>query len=271
MHPVLFQTSYFTVHIFWLLITVGIIVGAYVAVKLSIRNSLKIQFLSDISFKLVIFSLIGARVLSLLINYQSYFYEFSFSAISKIFYIWDKGLHFYGAVIGFFGYLYYACRKNDQEYLKWLDALVPAMILAMAFGHMGAFFEGVNYGHETSLPWGVNFESPWIKYTVPIHPTQIYAFLYSALISIGLIFINHIKSIKNRNTIGLIGLAGIQLYAFFRFIEGFARGDDTLLIFGIRLPQILSFLVIIGTGILLYFRYNKLKSTSPKKRKHAKS
>ncbi|MFC1615581.1 prolipoprotein diacylglyceryl transferase [Patescibacteria group bacterium] len=269
MHPILFQTRFFTVHIFWLFITIGIIVGSYTLIKLSIRNGLKIQFLSDITFKLILFTIIGARVVSLIVNFQSYFYEFSSTTIFKIFYIWDKGINFYGALIGFFAYLFYACRKNEQNFLKWLDAIIPALILGVAFGHLGAFFEGINYGHETSLPWGVNFESPWIKYTVPIHPTQIYAFIYSAVISIGLIMINNLKSIKNRNTIGLIGLGGIQIYSFLRFLEGFMRGDDTLLIFGIRLPQIISLLVIIGSGIFLYFRYNKLKQESLKKPKNA--
>ncbi len=256
MNPVLFETKYFAINTLWLFITTGVIAGTYALIILAERNSLKLQFLSENSLKLILWTLIGARVFAVIGNYQAYFYEFSIRAIMNIFYIWDKGLNFGGAALAFLIYFYIICKKNEQDFFKWLDVLIPASLIAIAFGNIGTFFDGSNYGHETSLPWGVNFESPSIKYTVPIHPTQIYAFIYTAIIATGLILLNRTEKISKLETTGFIGLLGIIIYNIFRFLEEFLRGDDAIMILGIRLPQIISVLIVISAGIFLYLRYN---------------
>lgn len=256
MHPVIFQTKFFTLYTFWIFFAAAIIIGTYTLIKLSLRNSLKLQFLSENALKLIIWTIIGARILALIENYNTYFYEFSGKTFLQLFYIWDKGLNLVGAIIGFLLYLFFLCKKSDQDFWKWLDVIIPSLILGLAIGHIGAFFEGVNYGNETSLPWGVNFESPAIKYAVPIHPTQIYAFLYSIAISIWLIFLSQNEKIQNLKS-GFIGLLGVFLYTFLYFLEEFLRGDDVLTVFDIRVPQIFSFIIAFSTGIFLYRRYNK--------------
>ncbi|MCK9186645.1 prolipoprotein diacylglyceryl transferase [Candidatus Gracilibacteria bacterium] len=262
MNPILFETKYFAINSLWFFITIGIIAGTYALIILAERNSLKLQFLSENTLKLILWTVIGARVFAIIENYQSYFYEFSLQTFLNLFYIWDKGLSFSGAVLAFFIYFYIICKKNNQDFFKWLDVLVPASLIAIAFGNIGAFFEGSNYGHETSLPWGVNFESPSIKYTVPIHPTQIYSFIYTAIIAAGLILINRIEKFSNLEKTGFIGILGITAYNFLRFLEEFLRGDDAIMILGIRFPQIIAGLIAISAGIFLYLRYN---STTAKK------
>lgn len=249
MNPILFQTKYFTLHTFWLFFGIAIIVSTYTIIKLSKKNNLKIQFLSENALKLILISIIGARLVAVITNYQTYFYEFSSKALLSTLYIWDKGLSAWGGIIAFLIALNLICKKNDQDFWKWLDTLIPALIFGFAVSSIGAFFDGIQYGKETGLPWGVNFESPSIKYTVPIHPTQIYAALYSGIIGIALIKQDLLK--KEGST----ALAGIIAYSFFRFLEEFLRGDDTWLILGIRLPQIITFFAIISSGIILYLRY----------------
>ncbi|MDP2642274.1 MAG: prolipoprotein diacylglyceryl transferase [Candidatus Peregrinibacteria bacterium] len=256
MNPVLFETQYFAINTLWLFIAAGVIIGVYTLIILAERNSLKLQFLSENSAQLLLWTLIGARIFGIIENYQAYFYEFSIHTILNIFYIWDKGLNFGGAAVAFLIYFFIICKKNDQDFFKWLDTLIPASLIAIAFGNIGTFFDGSNYGHETSMPWGVNFESPSIKYTVPIHPTQIYAFIYTSLIAAGLILTNRIEKISKLERTGFIGLLGITAYNFFRFLEEFLRGDDAIMILGIRLPQLIAILIAISSGIFLYLRYN---------------
>lgn len=257
MFPELIQTKFFTLNTLWFFIGAGIIVGTIILIKLSVHNSLKIQFLSENAFKLILFSIIGARILSVIFNYEIYFSELSAKSFFQLFYFWDKGLDLWGALIAFIITFYFLCKENEQDFYKWLDVLVPSAIIALSLGHIGAFFEGINYGNETSLPWGVNFESPAIKYTVPIHPTQIYAFIYSISLGIGLIFLSKNHKIATLEKPGFIGIIGIIAYQFLRFLEEFVRGDDTILIFGIRLPQIIALILAISAGIFLYLRYNK--------------
>lgn len=257
MEPILFQTRYLTINTFWIFFLSAIIISSIMLVKISIRNGLKLQFLSDNSGILILWSIVGARIFSLIENYKIYFHKITDETFLSIFYVWDKGLNFWGGIICFFLCLYFLCKKQDQDFWKWADSLLPAIILGIGISSIGAFFEGINYGRETSLPWGVNFESPKVKYTVPIHPTQIYSFIYCITLSIALALSSHIKKLKELSFSGAITLAGISLYGILKFLEEFFRGDDVWTIFGIRLPQIFSLILAISAGTFLYIRYNR--------------
>jgi phosphatidylglycerol:prolipoprotein diacylglycerol transferase len=262
MKPLLFET----ISTFWIFFGIAMMSGTFTVIKLSKKNNLKLNFLSENSLKLIIFTIIGARIVNLTSNYKSYFYEFSFGSLIKIFYIWDKGLSAWGAIAAFLISIYFLAKKREQSFWKWFDILVPALIIILAITSLGGFFEGINYGRETSLPWGVNFESPTIKYTVPIHPTQIYAFLYSAIIAASLIILNHSIKTREKKIEGIVGMSGVIAYSILRFLEEFVRGDDTWIIFGIRSAQIITAIVIISSGIFLFLRYN-MHELIPKKKK----
>lgn len=255
MHPIIFDTKFFALHIYWIFFALAIIIGTIVLIRSSIKNSLKLQFLASNSAKIIVFTLIGARAAALIANYQIYFFEISLDAFFRLFFFWDRGLNLWGAVAAFLITLYHLCKKEDQDFWRWLDTIIPALILAMGFAHIGAFFEGINYGHETSLPWGVNFESMSIKYAVPIHPTQIYAALYSFALSAFLPYLANSKKIQQLKKTGFIGLFGITAYNILRFLEEFLRGDDTLTIFGIRIAQIVALIIFIAGSTMIYRRY----------------
>lgn len=264
MHPILIQTKYFTLNTLWIFIITSLIGGMYMFIKYSVKNGLKIQFISQHSWQLIFYTLLGARIASIITNYQSYFYEFSSTAFFRLFHLWDKGLSFWGGALGFLIYLNHICKREKQDIFKWLDSLIPPMLFAMAIVHLGNFFEGANYGTETSLPWGVNFESPSIRYTVPIHPVQIYATLYTTALASYLMHLQKTPKIQKLKKSGFIALTGIAAYNTLRFLEEFIRGDDAIMIFSIRLSQINALVIAILAGIILYLRYNKPKRKTKK-------
>lgn len=261
MQPVIFSTKFFELHTLWVFFAIAIIVTTIAAIRIGIKNSLKIQFLSDNAWKIIIWSIIGARIMAVFINYQNYFYELSSEALLRLLYIWDKGLELWGAIIAATIYFYILCKKSDQNFWKWIDVLVPATILGLAIGDLGAFFDGTNYGTPSSLPWAVNFENPAIKFSVPIHPTQIYAFLYSLMIFVGLLLLSQTKKMKEIEPSGLLGLIGIGIFSIFHLLEESIRGDDTFTIIGIRLGIIAAIISILGTLAIIYLRYFKRSSS----------
>jgi len=262
MQPILFETTYFTLYSYWIFLGISIIISFYILTKLCVKNNLKTQFLSDNLIYLILFSFIGARLLFVATNYDVYFRDLN--SIWSILYIWDRGFHGWGAILSFFVTFYILAKRNEQNFYKWLDILVPSIIIGIGISSLGAFFDGINYGKETTLPWGVNFESFKIKYTVPIHPTQIYSLIYCILIGSSLIIINQISKLKEKKLEGLIGIHGILTFSIFKFLEEFLRGDDTWMIFNLRIGHILSFLTAVFTGIFLFYYYNKRKKNLTK-------
>ena len=269
MHPVIVQTKFFALNTLWIFIAIGILFGTHFLIKLSVRNGLKLQFISDNGWKMIFWSIVGARIFNILINLDTYFYEFSFKTLAQTLFIWDKGLNLWGAVIAFVIYFYQLCKEKDQDFFKWMDVMVPSAIVLLAVSHIGAFFDGINYGKPTDLPWGVNFENFQIKYTVPIHPTQIYAFIYSSAIAAALIGAKRLQKIIKLQKKGFIALSGVAAYNIFRFLEDFLRGDDVYLLFGqIRSTMVLSAITVIAASVILYLRYNNgRKNSKPKSKK----
>jgi prolipoprotein diacylglyceryltransferase len=146
--------------------------------------------------------------------------------------------------------------------------LIPAFLVGLSVAAIGTFLDGRWYGNETSLPWGVNFESPSIKYTVPIHPTQIYIMLYSAVIATIAIVI---KDHKFFEPAGKLATLSIAAFSFLNFLQEFLRGDDVTMVFGVRFSQIISLLALILSLTFYFVYYNKkaeeIRTKTPKIKK----
>lgn len=254
MFPIIFQSQYFTIHSLWLFIAIAIIAGTYTFIKLGLKNGLKLQFLTEHAFLLLISAVIGARVFAILFNWNEFFYEYSTTTFLQIFKIWDKGLSLWGAILLSMVVLYKLCQKNDQNFLKWMDSLVPAFFVGLSIASFGLFLDGSWYGNETSLPWGVNFESPAIKYTVPIHPAQIYIMLYSITIAIAAILLKNHKFFEPN---GKIATVSIMAFSFLHFFQEFLRGDDVEMFLGLRATQIIAGAVFIFSLIFYLINYNR--------------
>lgn len=268
MFPVVFELGPVIIFSLWLFVGLGFLLGVIVFTKLARMKRLNINFLYKHSLSIFIFGIIGSRLVYVLENLQFYFYEINFYSFLRILFIWeDKGLSLFGALLGITLSLVYFSYKDKEQTLKWLDILTISTISGFAIGHLGAFLDGINYGRETSLPWGIIFDNPSVKYAVPIHPTQIYAFLYSAIIAVSLFFIYRKKTLNP----GIIMQIGLILYCTMMFLEGFIRGDDVIIFLYLRIEQWFALFVIIITGALLIYRYNKNRKNNSNNKNHGNS
>lgn len=253
MHPILIEIGPITIQSLWFFISIGFIFGAIAFAKLAKYSKLKLNFILDNGLLLMLAALIGSRLFFIIFNFELFFTGDS-SLISKIisvFRIWDKGLSFWGGLLSYAVIFSILCRKYGEDLKKWLDITVIALLVGFIFGHIGAFLDGINHGRETNLPWGILIQSPSVKYAVPIHPTQLYALIYTAGI---LIFLKKASKIWIVKKDGLTAKTGITFYAFFRFVEEFFRGDDTLMLFSIlRLSQIIALLIFIALTYHQFF------------------
>lgn len=261
MYPVIIQLGPVIIYTLWLFVGLAFLAGVFIFTHLARKKRLNMAFIYNHSFSIFLFTLLGARLLFVLTNFQLYFPDFGAQSFISVLYIWDKGLSLFGAIIGLLLSIIYFSYKNNEQTIKWLDVLAISLICAIGVGHIGTFLDGSFYGRETNLPWGMIFESPSIKYAVPIHPVQLYAALISIIIG-SLLYFFYRKNIYKK---GVIALAGIISYSLMLFLLGFLRGDDVFILLSIRSEQWLALLILLLTGTYLIYRYNKDKKLSIKK------
>lgn len=256
MYQTLLQIGPITIYSLWVLITIGFLIALVILNKLIQKDRNKLHFIANNSLIILIGGFIMARLFFVIRNFKIFFTREGFSHIWELFYPWENGLSLWGGIFGVTATLIYYCKKQGQNLKEWLDVFTVSIMSGLVFGNIGAFFDGRNYGRETTLPWGVLIESS--RYAVPIHPVQIYAAIYIALLTITLLWLFKEKTGKTPGSTALIGVIG---YSFLRFLEEFLRGDESNYFLGLREAQIYCLLALVGGSILFY---KKMKSDNNK-------
>lgn len=256
MYPILFQIGPFSLHSLWLFVSIACVVGILVFAKIAKRQRLNLSMFFNNSLLVALTTLLVSRLTFYLMNLQFYMPTFRLSGLLRFFYIWDKGLSFWGALLGFAIILALLCFKRGESILKWMDTLVIPIGIGIIIANFGQLLDGQGYGSPTNMPWGITYESINVKYTVPIHPTQIYSMLYIAAI---LYFLRKYKKHPLFEEEGSTTLTAIFIYALIRFLVEFLRGDDTAELFNIRVATLISAIIFLIAGSFLYKRYKNFK------------
>jgi phosphatidylglycerol:prolipoprotein diacylglycerol transferase len=249
MHQVLIEFKSISILSIYVFITLGLFISLWVLGKLAQKNRLRLQFILDIGIRLIIGALIGGRIIAIIENYQFYFNRFNTYSFLKLFAVWDKDLAFWGVILGIGFVLVKNCQARNENIKKWADISIISLMVMLTFRNFGVFLDGSNGGKPTEFFTGMTFNSSNVIYTVPIHPTQLYATIYTGLLAFLLYFL--FKKYKNQFE-GLIFLVGATLLSSLRFLEGFLRGDDVLSLFRLRVPQLLSLILAIYFSKKLY-------------------
>lgn len=268
MYPILFEFGFVTVFSLWFFVALGFTAGSLIFIRLAKRMRLRLNVLSDRSFFLFFTALAASRLTFIIFHPDLFFSPFQARTLLRIFAIWDKGLSFWGAVAGCAAAIWYLSKQRGEEngnsVIRIFDAAVPAVLLGMTFGNIGAFLDGISYGTPSSLPWAIAFRSANVKYIAPIHPTQLYSALYTLALGLALYFlIKKLRSLGANVLPGLVTEAGVFLFSTLKFFEEFFRGDDTVEFFGVRLPQLLAFTAAAGALYLLSRRYSNKNGGDP--------
>jgi phosphatidylglycerol:prolipoprotein diacylglycerol transferase len=141
--------------------------------------------------------------------------------------LWRGGIVSYG---GFFGGALGAviwARRRRLPVSRVGDALMPALFLGQAFGRIGCFLVGDDYGRPWDGPWAVAFPAreggliPPELVGVPLHPSQLYLSAMNVLIFASMAWL-----FARRRWDGQVLVTTMGLYAAGRFLVEFTRGDD---------------------------------------------
>ena len=239
MCPILFRFGEFPVYAYGFFIALGFITGFVLATWKARKEGIPFERVVDLFFYTLFSSLVGARILFILINLDSYL-----SAPFQIFRIWEGGLVFYGGLVLALATALWYMRWHRLPVWEMADLFTPSIALGLFFGRMGCFFAGCCYGKETSLPWKVTFTNPesLAPLHIPLHPTQLYDAANGLAIFFFLLWMERRKRFH-----GQIFWTFVLLYAVTRFLIEIFRGDPR----GFLLGSVLSTSQVIGIALAI--------------------
>ena len=136
------------VQIYWysLFIFLGIIIATLIVCYEAKKQKIDEEFLLNLTFNVIVFGIIGARLYYVLFNLSYYI-----NNPIEIPEIWNGGLAIHGGILAGLLTTYVYCKKHNQDFIKMLDIIVIGLIIAQSIGRWGNFFNGEAYGDITSL------------------------------------------------------------------------------------------------------------------------
>ena len=227
--------------IIWMRV-VFLLLGVWLATEFFLRLSnsahLSFQHFRDHALKYAIAFILSGRVFAMIAEYRIYMRD-----PIRIFIFWDGGFSFLGGAMGIALLLYWATRTQRATFLQWLDVLLPATTFGLFFDWIGKFAGGQAYGKPTDLIWGVTYDTIGVRYTVPIHPVQLYYAIFFLLLTFGLLIIR-----KYTKRAGAETLMGILLASFATFFFEYFRGDFSIPVFATRLDFVVLVALFVSLG-----------------------
>lgn len=283
--PIIFKIGWVTLYWYGLFIVLGILagLGAILRIARLYQNyfEIKKERILDLSFFLIIFGIVGARLFDTVYN-LNYFWKNPID----IFKIWQGGMSIHGAIFaGIITLFFYYRRHKDffliksdksiSSFLFLADLIVPGLVLGQAIGRWGNYFNQELYGLPTSLPFGIlispaNRVSGFANFLY-FHPVFLYEFILNLIIFAILIWahLRRLKKLSASSPImgeGNIFLSYLILYSSSRFFIEFLRIDSQPIILGLRLGQWISLLLIITSFAILINKFPCFSSQKVKQR-----
>jgi len=219
MYPILIQLGPIPIHTYGFLIAVGFLVAVWVIKRLSARDGLDVEKILDLTFWILAVGFMGARLLFVITRWH-YFMEDPIS----IFKVWEGGLVFFGGPLAAMPFTIWYMKKHKIPLWKSMDAMIPGLVIAHAFGRLGCLAAGCCYGRPTGSGWGVKLYSDLVDVSlrgIPLHPTQLYEF-FALLI----LFFGMLRVFKNKIFDGQVILVYFIAYPILRSIVEIFRGDS---------------------------------------------
>lgn len=254
MNRVAFNIFGFNVYYYSLCILLGVIVAYILITREGKKQGLTKEFTSDLIFYTLIIGILGARVYYCVFNLDYYL-----ANPSEILKIYNGGLAIHGGVIAGLVFVYFYTKKKNVSFIKILDIVAPAVIIAQSFGRWGNFFNQEAHGGITTYQNLKNMNIPeFIINGMHIEGKYYYPtfFFESIWCLIGFIILMIARRNKNLRKGFQIGFYFIWYGIGRFFIEAFRT--DSLMFFGLKIAQIVSLIgIIIGIIIIVTNRNKK--------------
>jgi phosphatidylglycerol:prolipoprotein diacylglycerol transferase len=236
--PVLFRIGSLEITSFGAMVALGALVGLWV-----FRRELTRSGLPDAALDAAIYGLVGGLLGAKLLYVFEHLDEASFLAL----FLDRGGMSWFGGFAGGLVAGYLTIRLKRWPMIAVLSAATPALAVGQMLGRVGCFLVGDDYGHPTSLPWGVAFPRGLPPTTERVHPTQIYEAIFLAVLAWILIRWRR-RGLSDRVVLGRYFVA----VGAFRFLLEFVRVNTRVA--GPLTVAHLFALAVVALGVFLLAR-----------------
>ncbi len=246
--PVAFSLGPLTVRWYALAYLAGFVCAGVVLWRTQRRWSLgfTLDDVLSIMIGIVFGILIGARLFYVVFYGAGYYLENPLEIIM----LNHGGMSFHGGLVGAVVGGSLVCWRLGISIPTVCDMGVIGAPIGLFFGRCANFVNGELWGKETTLPWGVMFETGGGVYR---HPSQLYEAVLEGLVIFAVLYVMS-RRVPPRPQGTFMGMF-LALYGVFRFLVEFVRVPDAQLgyLFGpITMGQLLSLpLVLLGIAILV--------------------
>jgi phosphatidylglycerol:prolipoprotein diacylglycerol transferase len=232
------------VHSYGVLILLACTGALWIAVWRARREQLEASSVYGLAAWLFLGGAVGARVL-FVIQYPQ-----TVHTAMDLLRSWEGGNIFYGCIMGgLAGSLLFWWRR-PFPFWPMADAVAPALAVGITLGRIGCFLAGCCYGSPCDLPWAVRFPRgahawlaqieqgilpPIAEYSLPVHPTQLYAAFAGAII-LAILCGYYPRRRRDGEVMALLMI----LYPLSRWPIESLRGDETAIFAGMTLSQNIS-------------------------------
>jgi phosphatidylglycerol---prolipoprotein diacylglyceryl transferase len=253
--PVIFSFGRLEVRWYGAMYVIGFMLGSYLLGRLAKSGfwPLPKELIDRYVTTLIIGMFLGARSFYVFI----YNWDYYSSHLGEIFYVWQGGLSFHGALFGMCLATAWFAKKYGVHFFQIADCMAVAGSPGLFFGRMGNFINGELYGRVTDSAWGIMFPNAG---PYPRHASQLYEGVLEGIVLAILLYALHRKQ-KHYGIVSTVFLAG---YGVFRFIVEFFREPDVQLGYYLgvfTMGQILCFVMLLAAlGIYAWARKVHIKN-----------
>lgn len=245
MNPVAFEIFGREIRWYGILISIGVMAAFLVANINAKRKNLNFDIIIDGFLWSFPISIVGARLYYVAFELENY------HSFIDVINIRNGGLAIHGGLIGGLLTAYIFMKVKKLNFLEYIDAIIPGVILAQAVGRWGNFMNQEAHGGPVTKEFISKFpefiqNGMLIKGTY-YHPTFLYESVCNLIIFGILMYILY----KKKNQHGIVLGSYMVLYSIARFfIEGMRT--DSLMFIGLRIAQIVSLAGIVAGIIVIW-------------------
>lgn len=224
MHPELLRIGSFALPTYGVLIATGFLAALALFRSRAHRFGLTTEDALDFGVWVLLAGLVGAKLLLVLVDGPSRY----FTTLEGLKELSRSGGVFYGGLLSAILAAVLVLKARRLSFFAVADAAAPCIAIGQSIGRLGCLAAGCCWGQQCSLPWAITFTDPiaaenvGVPLHVPLHPTQIYEAIGTAVLCLLILAIEKRRFSGESFTLYLTGTA--LLRGTVEFFRGDPRG-----------------------------------------------